>query len=347
MIESLSFDDVLLEAQFSHVKSRKDVSVAQDFMGYRLGCPIISSNMDTITEATMANAMARLDAVGALHRFSTVAENAEMFREGSMGGRQPMVSIGLGNLEIERARILAGAGATQFIIDVAHGASMEVVNTYKALRNMYPKCYIMVGNFANAKGIEDFNYHSGGKLPDAYKVGIGGGSMCTTRVVTGCGMPTFASILDCAKTRRPIVADGGMRNSGDIAKALAAGAHAVMLGGLLAGTEETPGKPIYEYINYGEFNIKGDPISKQYRGSASKESYEIQGKTASHRAPEGESTFVDYKGPVQNVVEELIAGVRSAMSYVGAENLQEFREKARFIRVTNAGSAESRAHGVK
>jgi IMP dehydrogenase len=352
MNDKLSFDDVLLEPNFSFIKSRKDVSLEQNFMDYRLGLPIISSNMDTITGSEMANAMARADAVGALYRFCTIEENVKMFKEGSIGGRLPMVSVGLGGTELERAEALYAEGARHFIIDVAHGASMEVVRQYQSLNCMLPDIWTLVGNFATGKTIEDFEHHCGhGVWPQAYKIGIGGGSMCTTRVVTGCGMPTFASILDCAKTRRPIVADGGMRNSGDIAKALAAGASAVMLGSLLAGTDETPGK-LYdldtgqEVVGYSQDFLYLN-IGKKYRGSASRESYEVQGKTAAHRAPEGEATTVPYKGPVKAVIEELVAGVRSAMSYVGAENLQEFREKAKFLRITNAGAQESRAHGVK
>lgn len=350
LLEQLSFDDVLIRPEFSFIKSRKDVSLAQDFMGYRLGLPIISSNMDSVTGFTMANAMGGLNAVGALHRFCTIEENVKMFKEGTIGGRLPLVSIGVSNEEIDRAAALSDAGATHFIIDVAHGASNSVVVQYQALREVIGKnAQIMVGNFATAKSIEDFNFHVRGKRPDAYKIGVGGGSLCTTRVVTGCGMPTFASILDCAKTRRPIVADGGMRNSGDIAKALAAGATAVMLGSLLSGTDETPGEIIenQERVHLGGVSYTKITNYKKYRGSASKESYEVQGKTASHRAPEGEATTVPYKGPVKAVIEELAAGVRSAMSYVGAENLTEFREKAKFLRVTNAGVVEGRAHGMK
>lgn len=367
MKKALSFDDVLITPNFSFVKSRKDVSLEQPLMGYRLGLPIIASNMDTICGASMANAMNEVDAVGALHRFCTIEENIAMFKASWNTGRQPLISVGLGAAEFERAKALSDCGATQFVLDVAHGASMEVVRQFKEL-NELPYASIMVGNFATGQSIFDFEHHAGSEVPAAYKVGIGGGSMCTTRIVTGCGMPTLASVIDCAKTYRPIVADGGIRNSGDIAKALAAGARAVMVGSLLSGTKETPAyekaveqrakeereyremsglAPLTEegYRVSATINVQNSGLS--YRGSASNDSYKVQGKVASHRAPEGAATTVPYKGSVKPILEELAAGVRSAMSYVGATNLEEFRQKALFMEITSAGMSESKPHGVK
>lgn len=176
-------------------------------------------------------------------------------------------------------------------------------------------------------------------------------SMCTTRVVTGCGLPTLQSILDCRSLGIPIIADGGIKNSGDIAKSLAAGASIVMLGNLLSGTHETPG-PLFDGNNWGRLNedspdFLNNKICKMYRGSASKESYEAQEKNAIHRTPEGESTLVPYKGSVTDVIENLTAGLKSSMSYVGATTLDEFCKKAILIEVSENGAKENYAHGKK
>lgn len=353
----LSFDDVLIEPNFSFVKSRKDVTTEFYFLDLTLSLGVISANMDTVTGPAMAATMNLNGAKGCLHRFSSIDENVKEFYKTiditrnnkayqQYHSTKPFVSIGVGKQELDRAYALMSAGATHFVIDVAHGAAQHVVEQYDKLNMMLPEgTHIIVGNFATARTIKDFEYHVTTKTkPSAYKVGIGGGSMCTTRRVTGAGYPTFASILDCVSVGKPIIADGGIRNSGDFAKCLAAGASMVMCGQLLAGTDESPGKVIWWKDEMG-YEVK--PGYKNYRGSASKGSYEIQGKVSNHRTPEGESTVVEYKGPVKNILQDLEAGLRSAMSYVGAVNLTEFREKAKFNTITNAGLIESLPHGKR
>lgn len=357
MNKALSFDDVLITPSFSFIESRKDVDTSQLFCGLNLKLPIISSNMDTVTEYRMAKAMGDYGAIGALHRFCSIEDNMKMFTNSSP--HHPIVSIGIGNKELERAEALYSVGANIFLVDVAHGASDIVVKQVKQLRNLlHHSAKIIVGNFATAEGIKEFNYYYGGQV-DAYKVGIGGGSACLTRVVTGCGLPTFASIMDCAQLGVDIIADGGIRNSGDVAKALAAGAKAVMLGGMLAGTSESPGEvysSINELANYSYLpsqpeikhyssDIPYGKVFKKYRGSASQESYQVQGKVAQHRTAEGDSFLVDYVGNVENVLQNIEAGLRSSMTYVGANYLSEFREFAQFVEITNNGLKESKAHG--
>jgi IMP dehydrogenase len=335
MKEVLSFDDVLIVPNFSNIASRKEV----DTTSFGLKVPIISSNMDTITGHAMATEMSRLSAGACLHRFSTVQENIDEFKKSP---KSTMVSIGIGPAELERAIWLFESGATYFVIDVAHGAATHVVQQYEKIRSIVKdNASIMVGNFATQKNIDDFNHASNtSKSPNAYKVGIGGGSLCTTRVVTGCGLPTFASIVDCARANVPVIADGGIRNSGDIVKALAAGASAVMVGGLLSGTDETPG----EIVKKQEQQFPFEKWYKKYRGSASRESYEVQGKVADHRAPEGETTLVQYKGKVETVIQNLMGGLRSGMSYVGASTIEELQKNVQFVRITDSGKTESRAH---
>lgn len=355
MNKTLSFSDVLIVPQWSDIKSRKDVDLSQKFCGITVNSPFISSNMDSVTESKMTHAMNECGAMGALHRFCTIKENVEMFKNSP---KNTIVSIGLGDKELQRAEALYLEGATIFLIDVANGANSEVLKQYKQLKKIIKEnSYIIVGNFATRENILKFKEQCD-YPPDAYKVGIGGGSACLTRLVSGCGLPTFSSILDCASTGETIIADGGIRNSGDATKALAAGATMVMIGRLLAGCDESPGQV---YINTNELadftyfsdlpdekqyhlNISGK-LYKKYRGSASAESYEVQGKTAEHRAPEGDSYLVPYVGPVEDVLNKLNAGIRSGCSYVGANNLTQLREKAKFVEVTPSGAKESDAHG--
>jgi len=338
-MRSLAFDDVLILPKFSSIQSRADVSLVNTLHDLNLGVPIISSNMDTITEVNMAKALNKVGAAGALHRFTSIENNVEMFKASECN---PIVSIGVGDKEFERAKALIEAGATKVLIDVAHGASIQTVQQYDRLRVAYPSLFIIVGNFATYESFTAFMSHStSGFPPDALKLGLGGGGLCSTRVVTGCGLPTLATLLDFrAKTKIKLTADGGIKNSGDIAKALAAGADYVMLGSLLAGTYETPG----ELLSRQEEGSGSSESYKIYRGSASKESYEAQGKTATHRAPEGESTKVAYKGLVGNVIQNLEGGLRSALSYVGATNLTEFKEKAQLVEISTSAHLESKPH---
>lgn len=349
MQELLSFDDVLIQAKFSDVRSRKEVNTSQYFLGLNLTTPILSSNMDTVTGPEMAAAMALNGGIGCLHRFSSIQDNVKQFKDtvnlisskSTSAYPYPIVSVGIGNHEYERALALEEAGATHFLIDVAHGAAIHVVEMYDRLRlHLKDNAAIIVGNFSDLEGIEAFNERCNRRKPDAYKVGIGGGSLCTTRVVTGCGAPTLSSIIDCANSSFNIIADGGIRNSGDFAKAIAAGSTVVMLGGLLAGTNESPGDLIYPE---GEVACP----SKTYRGSASFSSYQTQGKVSDYRSAEGEETLVPCKGPVKPVLDQLMGGLRSSMSYTGSFDLTSFRQNAILKRVTNAGHSESRAHGKR
>lgn len=356
----LSFDDVLLSPQFSKINSRKDVRVSTDVAGEIYHLPIVSSNMDTVTSARMAVAMDKAGGVGCLHRFQSVEDNLAQFLAvvEATGQPGPWVSFGLGEKELYRADLLADAGACVFVLDVAHGSCMPVVEQVKAFRKLLgfvPK--LIVGNFANYQSIKDFINHLDIQgAVDAVKVGIGGGSACTTRMVTGSGAPTFSTIQDCVRAGLPVLADGGVRGSGDFCKAIAAGASMVMMGGLLAGCDESPGEVYSDSgLRANWYTLEdgtkryvpsvGGKLYKKYRGSASKESYEVQGKLAQHRTAEGDSFLVPYRGPVADLMQEFEAALRSAMSYSGAYDIKEFQERAEFIEITPAGATESQAHG--
>jgi IMP dehydrogenase len=323
-------------------------------MGLAMEVPIFSANMDTITEDRMCNAMYDIGGRGVLHRFMSIEDNVKMFKK----SRSAICSFGIGENEYKRVEALYNEDCHHFILDVAHGASKVAADQYILIKKYFPETFITVGNFATGRSIYNFNaycYEKGVDSPDAFKVGIGGGAMCTTRVVTGVGVPQLFSIINCVSAGYPIIADGGIKNSGDYAKAMAAGAKAVMLGSMLSGTDETPGiikrkwsnGQITEYNDMNFSDFSKSTVVKKYRGSASKESYEAQGKTAEHRTAEGESTYVPYKGPMADVINQMQAGLKSSMSYVGAKNLTEFRERATMIKVSNNTQSENGAHGVK
>lgn len=333
--EGITFDDVLIRPKFSRVSSRKLVDISSnELSNLRLRLPIISANMDTVTNSTMAKAMAEFGAIGCLHRFMTIEENVNEFKNSIVNGKKPIVSVGISWEELERASALLDAGAETICIDVAHGAQLQTTHQYKRLVEIArDRADFIVGNFATKDSIESFNYFSDCP-PPVFKIGIGPGSACTTRVKTGVGVPQLAAVLECSDNgKNRIIADGGCKTAGDVVKAFAAGAGYVMLGGMLAGTDETPGE------------VK-DGV-KLYRGSASKDSYDVQNKNSSWRTAEGESFSVPYKGSVNSILSDIEGGLRSALSYTNCETLQEFRETAQFMKVSTSTIAENRAHGKK
>lgn len=353
MREVFAFDDVLLVPKFSTVVSRADVDPYVSMLNRLKKLPIISSNMDTVTDSVMASAMSKAHAMSCLHRFWTIEENLKQYRS-SPGS---FISVGVGKKELERFEALYETGATSFFLDVAHGASMNVVNQIKEMIALKGTNFFLVpGNFATKQGIDDFLHHLPNKSNmSAFKVSVGSGSMCSTRIVTGVGLPLFSTIVDCAQSGYPIIADGGIRNSGDLCKALAAGASAVMAGKLFAGCDESPaetfwmshsGKPLNKQDAEACYSLD-QPRVKLYRGSASLKSYEVQGKVASHRTPEGEASLIPHSGKVSDVLQQLEAGLRSSMSYLGAKDLMSYRELAEFVKVTPSGYIESTPHGVK
>ena len=332
----LTFDDVLLVPTKSEVRSRKDPQLSSQITRKQsLMTPIISANMDTVTEADMAIAMAKMGGLGIVHRFNTIETQVQMLRQiQSQGASLISASIGVNDDFKERAQALVQAGANIITIDIAHGHSVTMMEVMKWLKDKFPQVEIIAGNVATPDGAFDL-IQAGA---DAIKVGIGPGSMCTTRIITGCGVPQLSAIAMCAEVGLehgvPIIADGGIRTSGDIVKAFAAGASTVMLGSMLAGTIETPGE-----IKNGR---------KEYRGMASKSAQtNWRGGVPEGMAAEGESTKVSVKGHVKDVIHELCGGIRSGMSYLNATQLSEIRTKARFIEMSPAGTHESRAHGLQ
>jgi IMP dehydrogenase len=332
----LTFDDVLLVPTRSDVRSRRDPQLRSPLSkGLELDLPFLSANMDTVTESTMAIAMADLGAAGILHRFMPAAMQKEEVRLCLQAHPKAPVlaSIGVTDEDRERARYLVDAGVKGLTIDIAHGHSIQMLETLRWLKQTFPKVQVIAGNVATAQATRDL-IEAGA---DAVKVGIGPGSMCTTRIITGCGVPQLTAIAICSieaeRHQVPVIADGGMRTSGDIVKAFAAGASSVMLGSLLAGTIETPGE-----IKSGK---------KQYRGMASKAAQiSWRGGVPEGMAAEGEATSVSVKGHARDVITELAGGVRSGMSYLNATSIRDISQNALFMEMGGAGLRESRAHGL-
>jgi len=332
--ETLSYDDVLLLPQYSDIRSRSEVKIGGALGEIICKLPIIASPMDTISESEMAVAVAQEGALAVIHRYNTIEEQCSLVEEAIYAEATVGAAIGTSGDYLNRATALHDAGARLLCIDVAHGHHILVKEALHKLRGIFgDTVHIMAGNVATLGGYNDLVDWGA----DSVCCNIGGGSICSTRTQTGHGMPGLQTIIDCARSDREaaIIADGGIRNAGDIVKALAAGADFVMLGSLLSGTDETPG----DIINTrdGEF--------KSYRGMASKDAQIAwRGKTASL---EGIATTVMCKGPVEHILDDLARGIRSGLSYSGARSIKELQRSAVFIRQTPSGQLESTTHILK
>ena len=472
---ALTFDDVLLVPRRSPVRSRHAVSTQSQFSRrINLAIPVISSNMDTVTESEMARAMAHLGGIGVIHRFmpierqaaevrrvkrtegfivenplniaagATVQEARARMAEHSVGGlvvlgqgdevlglvsardlmferdpdrpvtevmtpRERLVTVGEGTSleearevlranrieklpvidarnqlqglitaqdivkteqwpqatkdlrgrlrvaaavgvrpsDLERAAACVAAGADALVVDIAHGHSDSALEMVRTLKQRFPQVDVVGGNVATAEGVRDMAEAGA----DAVKVGVGAGSICITRIVTGFGVPQLSAVAECAEAGQalgvPIIADGGIRTSGDITKALAAGSSTVMLGSLLAGTDESPGANV----------VRGGRRYKVVRGMASltanidrqeaEQGREVNPEDWERVVAEGVEAMVPMRGPVRDIVYQLVGGLRSGLSYAGATSIAELWANAEFVRITSAGKAESGAHDVE
>jgi len=324
-----TFDDIILVPQFSTLKSRNDANPTIKFWKYDLSAPIISANMETITGPDMAISMWSLGGIGALHRFQSIEQNVEDYKKVVSAGADCLVSIGVNEDARSRAEALFSAGARMFVIDIAHGHSVMMKEIVEWLREKFKEeVFIVAGNIATGYAAKEL-YEWGA---DCIKVGLGNGSICTTRVITGHGMPSFTAIKDCAywskNNGKLLIADGGMRSSGDIVKAIVAGADCVMIGGLISGTKEAPGDIT--------FNDEGKK-KKLYKGSSTYE-------RGPGIAKEGIEIEIDYKGEVSSIINDLVGGIKSGMSYSNAKTIGELRKNARFKIQTMAGYLEGLPH---
>ncbi|MBT3584057.1 MAG: IMP dehydrogenase [Halobacteriovoraceae bacterium] len=337
----LTFDDVLLIPRHSEISSRRHPNLKTKVTkNYCLDMPMVTANMDTITEVEMACTMARLGGMGILHRFMDLEAQVKMVGEiqkfqKEKGLKTPVAaSIGVKEDGQKRAEALAAAGVEILTVDIAHGDSVMMLDTLEWVKNKFPNIDVIAGNVATPEGVKRMIDRGA----DAVKVGIGPGSMCTTRIITGHGVPQLTAIALCVEEAQkhgiPVIADGGIKTSGDIVKALCAGAATCMAGSLVSGTLETPGE------------VKGG--QKEYRGMASKSAQvSWRGELPKGMAAEGVHTLIPCKGSVENVMDELTGGLRSGMTYLGVDSIEAMSESALFMEQSPSGMAESRPHGLR
>ena len=344
--ESLTFDDVLLIPRYSNVlPAETDISLNLT-KKISLKVPFLSSAMDTVTESQMAIAMANSGGIGVIHRNLNIKKQAEEVFNVKKKKLIVGAAVGTNKEDIERAKTLIDNGCDLLVVDTAHGHSQKVLRALSKLKKINKKIPVCVGNIATGEAAKKL-YNSGA---DIIKVGIGPGSICTTRMVAGIGVPQISAIMDvkgALKNKKiKIISDGGIKFSGDIAKALAAGADAIMMGSIFAGTDESPGK---------KFKIKGK-IYKQYRGMGSigamssgsaNRYFQKNFKDKSKFVPEGVEGRVEYKGNVSKIIYQLKGGLQSSMGYIGAKNLNQITKNAKFIKITKAGFYESMVHSVE
>jgi len=339
--KGLTFNDVLLVPQHSEISSRRTPNLSTRITKrYNINLPIVTANMDTVSGPEMCIAMAALGGLGILHRFMTTqdqildVQRIKAYQK-EHGIEIPIAaSIGVKEEGMQRADVLANEGVEILTLDIAHGDSIMMMEVLEYVKKRYPHIDVIAGNVATSGATQ--RLISAGA--DAVKVGIGPGSMCTTRIITGHGVPQLSAIAMCVNEANkhdiPVIADGGIKTSGDIVKALAAGASSIMVGSLVSGCLETPGE------------IKSG--MKAYRGMASKDAQvSWRGELPKGMAAEGESTMIPCKGSVTNVIHELTGGLRSGMTYLGVDKISDMFLRAEFIEMTSSGFNESLPHGVK
>ena len=344
--EALTFDDVLILPRYSEILPVNTNISLNLTNNITLKTPFLSSAMDTVTESSMAIAMAIAGGIGVIHRNLKIKNQKKEILKIKKKKLLVGAAIGTNIEDIDRAKSLYDNGVDLIVIDTAHGHSSKVLKVLTRLKKMNFKIPICVGNIATGEAALRL-YNCGA---DIIKVGIGPGSICTTRMVAGIGVPQISAIIEVKKALKKkkikIISDGGIKFSGDIAKALAAGADAIMMGSIFAGTDESPGKKFkFKGKTYKQYRGMGS-IGAMSSGSASRY-FQKNHKDKSKFVPEGVEGRVECKGRVSKIIYQLQGGLRSSMGYIGAKNLSEIRKRARFVKITKAGFYESMVHSVE
>lgn len=341
---ALSFDDVLLVPQYSEIETRSEIDLSTQLTPrIRLQIPLISANMSDVTGVEMAIELARLGGLGVLPRFNTIDQQANMVAEVKKHNLIVAAAVGCKDWK-ERAQALVNAGVEILVLDVAHGHLKKALETTRNLKSTFGRLVdIISGNVATREAANDL-FSAGA---DCVKVGIGPGSICTTRIQTGNGVPQITAILETSiaarKHKKTIIADGGTKSPGDIVKGLAAGADAIMIGSQFAGTKESPGK----IVKIGKKTFKTYNASTSFTEKTNHiKNSNLHLSSQYVKQIEGIESLVPYKGSLKSVVDNILAGVRSGFSYSGSRNIQELHKKARFIRITDLGMRESLPHDV-
>ena len=344
--EALTFDDVTLVPKYSEIlPSEVDTSIKLT-KNLKLKIPMLSSAMDTVTESKMAIAMAKAGGIGVIHRNLSISKQIEEIKKVKKKKLLVGAAVGAGPRELQRAKEILNEGVNLIVVDTAHGHTKKVSEIIKFIKRIKDKkMALCAGNIATPEAAK-FLIKLG---VDIIKVGIGPGSICTTRLVAGIGVPQLSAILSVRSGIKNknvrIIADGGIKYSGDLAKAFAAGADAVMIGSLLAGTDEAPGKLIKRNGKlFKSFRGMGS-VGAMNKGSADRY-FQSKQKDASKYVPEGVEGFSKYKGDVGNIIYKLIGGLRSSMGYLGSKQIKYLRNKPQFVKITKAGFYESMVHNV-
>ncbi len=361
--KGLTFDDVLLIPAESHVlpnEVKLDTKLAPNL---QLHIPLISAGMDTVTEGNMAIAMAENGGLGVIHKNLSIEAQVDEVKKAkgktvdpnlphpavdNQGRLLAAAAVGVTSDTFERAESLLEAGADAIVIDTAHGHSAGVLRKIKEIREHFPNATLIAGNVATGEGTAAL-FDAG---VDVVKVGIGPGSICTTRIVAGVGVPQITAIYDAAsvaqKYGKKIIADGGIKYSGDVVKALAAGGNAVMLGSMFSGTTEAPGTIFTnEGKQFKSYRGMGSVGAMSQQHGSSDRYFQGGVNEANKLVPEGVEALVPYKGDVSNIIYQIDGGLRAGMGYVGAGTIEELIENSQFVQITNAGLRESHPHDVQ
>lgn len=362
--QALTFDDVLLVPGYSETHPNSIDLSTRLTKGIKLNIPLISAAMDTVTESRLAIAIARMGGVGVIHKNLSIEEQCLEIKKvktqetpstskevehhssnfDQRGRLLVGAALGVSPELMERAEALVSHEVDFFCLDSSHGHSLGVIQSIKDLKKRFPSIPLLAGNVATYEGAKAL-IEAGA---DCIKIGIGPGSICTTRIVTGAGMPQLTAIAEasraCREKQIPCIADGGIKCSGDISKAIAAGADSVMLGGLFAGTEESPGDTItFEGRTYKSYRGMGSLAAMK---AGSKDRYFQENAELNKLVPEGIEGQVPFKGKLEDVVIQLVGGLRAGMGLSGSSNVQDFIMRSQFVQITNAGLKESHAHDV-
>ena len=343
--EALTFDDVTMMPKYSEVlpsEVNTNIKLSNNLM---LKIPLISSAMDTITESKMAIALAEAGGIGVIHRNLNIKKQIKEIKKVQKQKLLVGAAVGAGPLEHERAKAILKEKIDLIVVDTAHGHSKKVAETIKLIKKIKTnKTTLCAGNIATAEAAK-FLIKLG---VDIIKVGIGPGSICTTRLVAGIGVPQLSAILEVkkgSKNKVKIISDGGIKYSGDIAKALSAGADAVMIGSLFAGSKETPGKLIKRNGKFFKSFRGMGSVGAMNKGSADRY-FQKKQKDLSKYVPEGVEGYVRFKGDVKTIIYKLVGGLKSSMGYLGARNISNLKNKPNFVKITKAGFYESMVHNV-
>ena len=343
--DSLTFDDVSLIPQHSSIVPNETLTSVELSKNLKLKIPLIASAMDTVTESKMALAIGKIGGIGVIHRNLSTEKQIQEVKKVKKYNLLVGAAIGVSDNDLNRAKKLIKANVDLLVIDTAHGHTNKVFKIIKKIKKVIKRVPLCAGNIATGKAAK-FLADSG---VDIVKVGIGPGSICTTRLVAGVGVPQLSAVIEVKNALRnrktKIISDGGIKFSGDLAKAIGAGADAIMIGSLFSGTLESPGKI---------FKRKGK-LYKSFRGmgsagamavGSSDRYYQKKFKDLSKFVPEGVEGIVKFKGPVNKIIYNLVGGLRSSMGYLGAKTIKDLQKKGEFVKITKAGFYESMVHNV-